>query len=237
MRAGTCKAHRVEIRVTVDAAAAASDAAYWIAGKLRNAVLRRGAASLAVSGGTTPAKMFAELSTLDVEWRRVTVWQVDERIAPDGSGDRNAPLLDVFDEIGAEVRLMPVADRDLALAAQEYGAELPERFDVVHLGLGDDGHTASWAPGDSVIDQLEPVALSSEYRGTRRMTLTPLVVNGARNRLVLATGTDKAVAMRGWLLRNESLPIERLHRSGTVVVLDTAAASLLPLATPRHESR
>ena len=227
----------MEIRVTVDAAAAADDAAQWVASKLRNAILRRGAASLAVSGGTTPATMFAVLTTLDVAWPHVTVWQVDERIAPDGSGERNAPLLAIFDAVAAKVRLMPVVDRDLKGAAHHYAAGLPARFDVVHLGLGDDGHTASWAPGDSVIDDVEPVALSREYHGTRRMTLTPPVVNGARNRLVLATGTDKAVPMRGWLLRNEALPIERLHRSGTVVVLDAAAASLLPLATQRHESR
>ena len=169
---------------------------------------------------------------LDVPWSSVTVWQVDERIAADGSADRNAPLLDVFNMIGAKVRLMPVVDRDLPAAARRYGSGLPPQFDVVHLGLGDDGHTASWTPGDSVIDELASVALTGEYRGTRRMTLTPPVVNGARSRVVLATGADKAVAMRGWLLRNESLPIERLHRTGTVVVLDEAAASLLPLARP-----
>jgi len=223
----------VEIRVAIDAAAAATDAAHWVAGKLRNAAARRGVASFAVSGGTTPAKMFDALSKMDVPWSRVTVWQVDERIAADGSADRNAQLLDVFDAIGAKVRLMPVTDRDLPAAARRYGGGLPARLDVVHLGLGDDGHTASWTPGDSVIDELAPVALSGEYRGTRRMTLTPPVVNGARNRVVLATGADKAAPMRGWLLRNEALPIERLHRTATVVVLDAAAASLLPLATPR----
>ena len=228
----TCKAKRVEIRVAVDATAAATDAAHWVAAKLRNASTRRGVASLAVSGGTTPAKMFAALSMLDVPWSCVTIWQVDERIAADGSADRNAPLLDVFNTIGAKVRLMPVVDRDLPAAARQYGSGLPSQFDVVHLGLGDDGHTASWIPGDSVIDELASVALTGEYRGTRRMTLTPPVVNGARSRVVLAAGADKAAAMRGWLLRNEALPIERLHRTGTVVVLDEAAASLLPLARP-----
>ena len=192
---------------------------------------------MAVSGGTTPAKMFAALSTLEVPWFSVTIWQVDERIAADGSPERNAPLLAVFGTIGAQVRLMPVTDRDLLVAARAYGAGLPARFDVVHLGLGDDGHTASWTPGDSVIDELAPVALSGEYHGTRRMTLTPPAVNGARNRLVLATGADKAAPMRGWLLRNEALPIERLHRTSTVVVLDAAAASLLPLATPNVTTR
>ncbi len=221
----------MEIRVALDAAAAAADAAQWVGSQLRNAVRRRGSASLAVSGGTTPAKMFAVLTGVELPWHEVTVWQVDERIAPDGSPDRNASLLDVFEKIGARVRLMPVTERDVNAASRRYAAELPTRFDVVHLGLGADGHTASWVPGDPVVDEVESVALSGEYQGRRRMTLTPPVVNGARHRLVLATGADKATSMRGWLLRNGALPIERLHRSGTVVVLDAAAAGLLPLAT------
>lgn len=175
--------------------------------------------------------MFSVLTAIELSWHHVIVWQVDERIAPDGSPDRNAPLLDAFDKIGARVRLMPVTAPDLYAAARRYADELPTRFDVVHLGLGADGHTASWVPGDSVVDEVAPVAVSGEYQGTRRMTLTPPVVNGARHRLVLATGADKATSMRGWLLRDEALPIERLHRSGTVVVLDAAAAGLLPLAT------
>ncbi len=174
--------------------------------------------------------MFSILTALDVSWRAVTVWQVDERIAPAGSAERNATLLAGFEHVGANVEPMPVEDRDLQAAVRRYGKALPTRFDVVHLGLGDDGHTASWPPGDPVVDEQEPVALSNEFRGTRRMTLTPPVVNGARHRLVLATGSEKAVPMRGWLLHNSALPIERVHRSGTVVVLDTAAAQLLPLA-------
>ena len=187
--------------------------------------------SLAVSGGTTPAQMFSILTADELPWHAVTVWQVDERIAPDGDPDRNAPLLDVFENIGARVRLMPVTERDLGAAARRYADELPARFDVIHLGLGADGHTASWIPADPVVDVVEPVGLTGEYQARRRMTLTPPVVNGARHRLVLATGADKAPSVRGWLLRHEALPIERLHRSGTVVVLDAAAAGLLPLAT------
>lgn len=226
----------MEIRVAPDASAAAADAAEWIAGKLRLALRRRGTAALAVSGGTTPAAMFTVLVACELPWRDVTVWQVDERIAPDGSPDRNASQLAVFDEVGAHVRLMPVGESDLNVAARRYADGLPASFDVVHLGLGDDGHTASWLPTDPVVDDAEPVAMSGHYHGTRRMTLTPRVVNGARHRLVLATGASKAAAMRGWLLRNVALPIDRLHRSGTVVVLDASAASELPLAAPRHAS-
>ena len=99
---------------------------------------------------------------------------------------------------------------------------------IVHLGIGDDGHTASWPPGDPVADSDEPVALSREYRGYVRMTLTPPVVNAARYRLVLAAGAGKAAPLEGWLLGNDSLPIHRVRASDTVVVVDRAAAARLP---------
>ncbi len=204
-------------------------AADWLARRLRDAVRRRGAASVAFSGGRTPAAMFAALVELDVPWHDLTVFQVDERVAPDGDDARNAPLLDMLPVRAAQVRLMPVTARHLGAAAGRYAARLPESFDVVHLGLGDDGHTASWPPGDSVVDSTAAVALSAEYRGHVRMTLTPHVVNGARARLVLATGPDKAVPVRDWLLHRASLPVERVRRTGTVVVLDASAAALLPL--------
>lgn len=173
--------------------------------------------------------MFAELTKSPLSWSDIGVWQVDERVAPEGAEIRNARLLDVFARVGARVRLMPVVQIDLDAACQEYARGLPPNLDVVHLGLGADGHTASWIPGDSVVESAESVVLSAEYQGTRRMTLTPSVINRARHRLVLATGAEKAAAMRAWLLRNEALPIERLHRTGTMVILDTSAASLLPL--------
>lgn len=220
----------MEIRVAHEAASAATDAANWVAGQVRHALRRRGKAALAVSGGTTPAKMFASLVEHELSWRDVEVWQVDERIAPDGADVRNARLLDGFQRAGAGVHLMPVSRPDLDAACRAYAHDLPPAFDVVHLGLGADGHTASWVPGDTVVDSSESVALSVEYEGTRRMTLTAAVVNRARRRLVLATGADKASAVRGWFLRNGELPIAHLHRTGTVVILDAAAASLLPLA-------
>ncbi len=137
---------RVELRVTDDPAA---EAGRWLARRLRDAVARRGTASLAVSGGSSAPPMFDVLLAQDVPWDAVTVWQVDERIAPDGHPERNAGQLVDFP---CRVELMPVTDDDLADAARRYGAGLPERFDVVHLGLGGDGHTASWPPGDPVVD-------------------------------------------------------------------------------------
>jgi 6-phosphogluconolactonase len=217
----------MDLRVTADAAAAADEAAGWVAHHLRGAVQRRGAATFAVSGGSTPAAMFRALAVMDIPWASVSVFQVDERVAPDGDPARNAALLELFPS-AATVHPMPVTATDLSAAAGRYAELLPPKFDMIHLGLGDDGHTASWPPGDPVIDDQSPVALSGEYRGHVRMTLTPTVVNTARHRLVLAAGADKAVPLEGWLLGAETLPIGRVRAANTVVVVDVAAAARLP---------
>ncbi|MEY2581980.1 MAG: glucose-6-phosphate isomerase [Ilumatobacteraceae bacterium] len=218
----------MDIVVAPDPQAAAEEAASWIARQLHNAISRRGSASVAFSGGSTPALMLATLAELPVPWQSTTVFQVDERVAPDGDPDRNAALLDVLRARGATIHLMPVTDDDLESACHRYAALVPARLDVVHLGLGDDGHTASWPPGDAVIDAPGLVAVSGEFNGRVRMTLTVRAVNAARRRLVLATGAGKATIVERWLLHDTSLPIERVHRANTRVVLDAAAAARLP---------
>ena len=204
------------------------DAAGWagraIGRRLRDAVRDRGWGTLAVSGGTTAPPMLAALAAMDVPWDVIDIWQVDERVAPDGDPDRNANQLA---GVPGRHHLMPVTAADLRAAAAAYSYTLPERFDVVHLGMGADGHTASWPPGDPVIASTEPVDLSREYQGRVRMTLTPPVVDAARSRVVLIMGADKAAAVAAWLERvttPDKLPIARVRRSGTVVVLDPAAA-------------
>ncbi len=217
----------MDLRVTADAAAAAEEAAGWVAHHLRGAVQRRGVATFAISGGSTPAAMFRSLAAIDLPWQSVHLFQVDERVAPDGDPARNAPLLELFPSASTR-HPMPVTATDLEAAARSYAALLPDKFDLVHLGLGDDGHTASWPPGDAVVDQQAPVALCAEYRGHVRMTLTPPVVNAARHRLVLAAGADKAAPLEGWLLGDASLPIRQVRSANTVVVVDVAAAARLP---------
>jgi len=218
----------MDIVIAPDPPTAARESAQWVARQLRNAVSRRGAATVAFSGGSTPALMLSALADLELPWESTTVFQVDERIAPDGDADRNATLLEVLRSRGTSIQLMPVTDKDLDAAVQRYAALVPDRFDVVHLGVGDDGHTASWPPGDRVIDADGKVALSDEYKGRRRMTLTVHAVNAARHRVVLATGDAKAPVIERWLLHDHDLPVDRVGRKNTVVVLDSAAAARLP---------
>lgn len=209
----------MDIRVGHDAA---ERAAVWIARRLRDAHRRRGEASLALSGGSTAPPMIAALLDQDVPWATTTVWQVDERVAPDGDDARNASQLAA---IPCSVRLMPVTSSDLRRAARQYGASLPDRLDVVHLGLGGDGHTASWPPGDDgPITSQWHVELIAEFNGLPRMTLTRRVVNGARSRAVLTVGASKREMVERWLLRDRSLPISAIRSQSTWVFLDDAAA-------------
>jgi len=126
-------------------------------------------------------------------------------------------------------RLMPVTARSLSRASAAYAATLGSTpLDVVHLGVGDDGHTASWPPGDPVVDSADDVAVCGVFNGRVRMTLTPRIVNRARARLVLVSGANKAHAIAGWLVGGEKLPVARVRRTNTTLIADRAATAELP---------
>jgi 6-phosphogluconolactonase/glucosamine-6-phosphate isomerase/deaminase len=202
----------------------AAMAARHLAFRLRDAVRRRSTASLALSGGSTAPPMISALLADDVPWDRVEVWQVDERVAPDGDETRNANQLNGLSERCA-VHLMPVTASDLRAAARRYALGLPSRFDVVHLGVGDDGHTASWPPGrPEIASSPRRVELVDEFHGQPRMTLTTSVVDGARSRVVLARGASKRPIIERWLLGADDLPISWVRRTATRIYLDEAAA-------------
>ena len=217
---------RHEIRVLASPQAVAGSAAEYVAERVRAAVAGHGRFTFAVSGGHTPWAMFGELAEVDVPWERVVLYQVDERIAPVGDPDRNlAHLRDSLRGAPAEVIEMPVNDPDLADAADRYGAVLPQRFDLVHLGLGPDGHTASLVPGDPVLDVTDRlVAITGPYQGRRRMTLTYPALARADRILWLVTGDDKKAPLARLLAGDRSIPAGRVEAAYSLVIADTAAA-------------
>ena len=222
-------AHQTEILADDDAVARRG--ASFAAERARAAVDARGRFTLAVSGGRTPWVMFAHLADEEIPWEQVTVFQVDERIAPDGDPDRNLTHLRESLPAAGLARLvaMPVNDPEPDSAAAAYAARLPGRLDLVHLGLGDDGHTASLVPGDPVLEVSDrDVAVTGEYQGRRRMTLTYPALSRAAELLWLVTGAEKAGPLHQLLLQDPAIPAGRVRASRSFVLADTAAAAKMP---------
>ena len=207
-----------------DAEAVAARAAALIAERARAAVTGRGAFSVALSGGRTPARMVELLAFADVPWDLVTVYQVDERVAPPGHHDRNLTMLE---RSLAPARIVPmrVGERDLRAEVLAYDALLPDHLDLVHLGLGADGHTASLVPGDAVLEVADcGVAVTGEYQGRRRMTLTYPALDRAREAVWVITGGDKADALAKLLSGDRTAPASRVRTPLQIVLADEAAA-------------
>jgi 6-phosphogluconolactonase len=217
------------IEVHPDTQAVARQAAEVIGAHARAAIEARGSFALAVSGGRTPWSMFALLAQQHLDWSRCTIHQVDERVAPAGDDSRNLThLLQSLPEPAcARLRPMPVEEADLEAAADRYAAELPDQIDLIHLGLGADGHTASLVPGDPVLDVDDrDVALSGPYQGQLRMTLTFRVLDRARARLWVITGEDKRDALPRLREHDRSIPAGRVTAESSLIVADAAAADV-----------
>ena len=215
-----------ELEVSADAGAVARRAAAYVAEQARAAVAARGRFTFAVSGGRTPWAMFGELASEEVPWADVELFQVDERVAADGDPDRNLTHLRAsLGDAPARVHPMPVTDEDLDAAAASYATVLPQQFDLVHLGLGPDGHTASLVPGDPVLDVSDSlVAVTQPYQGHRRMTLTYPALARANQLLWLVTGPDKQDALARLLAGDESIPAGRVLALRSLVLADEPAA-------------
>jgi len=226
----------LKLEVLADADGVAREAAAIIAAEARTAAAARGRFILAVSGGHTPWLMLRALAGEDVPWPSVHVVQVDERVAPEGHPDRNlthlrVSLLEHAPLPPEQVHAMPVELPDLAEAATRYALTLreiagsPPVLDLVHLGLGPDGHTASLVPGDPVVDVTDAdVALTGLYQGRRRMTLTYPIINRSRRVLWLVTGSEKVRMLGRLRAGDESIPAGRVCQGQALVLADRAAA-------------
>lgn len=216
---------RVDVHVLPTGAEASRAAAAHVAEVALGAVAQRGTFSLAVSGGRSPWLMLSSLGVHAMPWEQTTVFQVDERIAPDGDPRRNlAGLLHALPAAGrGRVVPMPV-EGDVAASCLAYAAALPRHLDLVHLGLGADGHTASLVPDDPVLSVLgRDVALTGRYQGARRMTLTYPPIDRARAVLWLVTGEDKRAALDRLRSGDRSIPAGRVATAEQVLICDRAA--------------
>ena len=236
MRGVVVTAPRLE--VLADAAAVAQRRAGLLAQWLLEAVDRQGAAVLGISGGRSPWPMFEQL-VLDhtVPWSEVHLVQVDERVLPDGHDGRNwTRAVQCFVESGSiaadHAHPMPVMAEDLESAAGEYADLLRAicsegRLDAVHLGLGEDGHTASLVPGDAVCAVLDrDVAMTQGlYQGTHRMTLTRPCLDRSQHVFFQACGAGKRSAVQQLVGGDRSIPAGLLNCRGALVLADTAAGA------------
>lgn len=223
------------IEVFQDPLSVARRGAQLIAAEARTAIADRGQFILGVSGGTTPSHMLREFAHADIDWDCVHIIQVDERVAPTGDADRNLTALrenlKATRIATARIHAMPVECNDLTDAASRYSkllesvAGMPPMLDLVHLGLGEDGHTASLVPGDPVLDVADAdVAWVGKYRGRARMTLTYPILNRARKILWIVTGSDKARALAQLLNEDRAIPAGRIRQAEALVLADRAAA-------------
>jgi len=229
----------MKLEVLDDPDSVAQAAAATIAADARAAMAARGHFTFAVSGGHTPWIMLRGLAGEDIPWAGVHVFQVDERVAPDGHPDRNLThlresLLQHAPLRPEQIHAMPVESPDLKAAAAQYAVALreiggsPPVLDLVHLGLGPDGHTASLVPGDAVLGVTDAdVAPTGVYQGRRRITLTYPMLNRARRVLWVVTGSEKVEMLRRLRDGDVSIPAGRIQREQALLLADRAAAGQL----------
>ena len=234
----------MKIEILPDADAVARKGAEIVAAEARAAVNARGRFNFAVSGGHTPWQMLRALANQDVPWENVNVVQVDERVAPVGDPDRNLThlhqsLLEHAPLRREQIYPMPVEAPELETAAERYVETLkklagsPPVLDLVHLGLGPDGHAASLVPGDPVLNVTDSdVALTGVYQRRRRITLTYPMLNRSRSILWLVTGSDKVAALQRLHDGDQSIPAGRIQRDKALLLADRAAVPIPEVTSP-----
>lgn len=225
----------MKVRTEADAQGAAEAAAAWIAGRARAAIADRQRFALALSGGSSPLPMFDALAATDLPWQHVSVYQVDERLVPADSAARNfvairERLLERVAIPADQVHPMPVESGDPRAAAAAYAETLSRTLgpngvlDLVHLGLGADGHTASLLPGDPALYEATAVIVSRRYQGMQRLSLSFSSLSAARERAWLVTGADKRDALARLLDGDPDIPAGRVERRNSIVFTDLSVS-------------
>lgn len=217
----------------------AEKAAQYIEEKIRTAILTKGSFTMAISGGKTPWQMLKILAKAKLRWEKVFLFQVDERVAPDGNEERN--LTQLFKSIegsGIMTRInvfpMHVISENLEEETKAYAEAIEKvaengELDLIHLGMGSDGHTASLIPGDSVCEVAgAAIAMTTQpYQGRMRMTMTYSLINRAKEILWLVTGEEKAEMLQRLLQQDPSIPAGKVNPTHATIFADKAAAKNL----------
>ena len=246
---------KIIYQVAPDAETLAARAAQYFVEHAERAAAARGRARIAISGGSTPKAAFALLADPAQPWRarmpwsKLDLWWVDERCVPPDDPDSNyrmtreamldhVPLKpEQIHRIEGELEPEAAAARyeaELRNAFRLEGAELP-RFDLVQLGMGPDGHTASLFPHTQALLELGRLAVANhvDAKDSWRVTLTWPVINRAAEVFFLIGGADKAQILKDvWMGTQDPdrLPSQLIRPAGGILtlLLDRAAAALLP---------
>jgi 6-phosphogluconolactonase len=229
-----------ELVVVPTPAALARPAAEWLELEVTRAIAGRGACALCLAGGRTPAPVYRALaSASSIDWSRVDVFFGDERAVPPDHPDSNylmvnRVLLSRVPVPAGQVHRMEAERSDREAAAREYERSLPPQLDVLVLGMGPDGHTASLFPGSAALDERQRLVMPviGAKPPPERLTITPPVIAAARRVAVMATGQDKAAMVARAIegpLAPKDVPVQLARRGSWF--LDQAAAGQL---TPRR---
>jgi 6-phosphogluconolactonase len=200
-------------------------AAAFVAERAQMVATRDTPFTFALSGGTSPWLMLEQLAKEPLDWDRTVIYQVDERAVPESSDLRNLKhLREGLRSTSATIEAMGVNDGDLNEAARRYAALLPATFDLIHLGLGPDGHCASLIPNDPVLDVTDRfVAMTGLYQDTHRMTLTYPALARTQQILWLVSGADKKEALAKLLKGDTSIPAGRVEAPASLIMADRTA--------------
>ena len=216
-----------------DASQVAQSAAAYLENKIRETIKEKGSFSMAISGGKTPWEMLKILAKAPLmPWSKVNIFQVDEREAPDGHADRNlTQLFKTLEGTGIITKVnifpMPVLAENLDDACVEYAENIKTItgdgiLDLVHLGMGADGHTASLIPGDQVCEVIDKdVAMTfGPYQGRNRMTLTYPLINKAKEILWVITGDEKKEMVQRLIAQDPNIPAGKVSQDNALLITD-----------------
>lgn len=231
------ESHQTEIHweVLANAEGVAAEAAHRVERAAREAIAAHNRFKLVLAGGTTPGRAYRRLRGVRTDWSRWAIYFGDERCLPRGHPDRNATMA-----YQAWLAHIPIAEANIHTIPAELGPDAGARayasvvkdqfpFDMVLLGLGEDGHTASLFPGAKHSErELVHAVHQAPKPPPERITLSAACLSETRALLVLVTGEAKRAAVQRWRV-GEALPIARVHptRGRLTVLMDAAAVGAL----------